>query len=474
MAGSGGAMIAIPLADGGELRVTTEAVTLRDQRYELGRIQDALQVSPEPETVALRVAGAGMVEFVPARQGDGRVALEAIYRLRPNLRPAGFEAAVALPPGFPPASAPIVAGYTSSEAYPPYPPATGYPLAQFGPSGYVPYASPHAANANGDGVTPYPRRFWDLIGAIFRLYLRRLPSWVGLGLLVGALPGAVGASLQLVLLDLQGPTAFDGLPKGTLAGQVVPASCRFTYHAPPEAVLLRDGALLAGLAIGGLLLTALATATFAVGAREALLARPVPLGASVRAGLRRLPAMLGVMVLTTLLYALALGPALACFEVALVNLSGVDLCNTSATLPPNAVVGLFLNVAGLALLVPGILIFLLLFVRLGLAPYIAATEPLGAGRALARSWRLTRGAFWRTLGIVLVMQLIAVVISSPFGGASRPPGVIILPAIAHALTAPLLAITWMALLLDLRVRHEGYAALRQEAEKSRVELPLAP
>jgi hypothetical protein len=481
MAGSGGAMVAIPLAGGGELRVSTEAVTLGERRYELGRIQDALQVSPEPETVALRVAGAGMVEFRPARQGDGRVALEAIYRLRPELRPAGFEPMGALPQGFPPVppmTPPGAAGFTPPAiAYSPYPPATGYPPTPSVPPGYgTPHAPPYGGanpNANGGEVTPYPRRFWELIAAIFQIYLRRLPAWLGLGLLVGALPGIIGVGFQLVLQDLQGPGAFDGLPAGTLGGQTLPSSCRFTYHAPTAAVLARDGALLAGLAVAGALLSALATAALATGAREALLGRPVRVGASARGGLRRWPATLGVTVLTTLLYALALGPALACLELALVNLSGVDLCNASAALPPNAVVGLFLEVAGLALIVPGILVFLLLFVRLGPAPYVAATEPVGVGRALARSWRLTRGSFWRTLGIMLVMQLTALVISAPFGAADTLPAAVILPALAHVVTAPLLAIAWTAVLLDLQVRREGYAALRWEAEKPLVEPPPA-
>lgn len=482
MTGSSGASVAIPLAGGGELRVTAEAVTLDERRYELGRIQDALQVSPEPETVALRVAGAGMVEFRPARQGDGRVALEAIYRLRPELRPAGFEPPGA-PAGLAPAPPDVAAFAPPTTAYPPYPSAGGYPPSPYGTPGYAPpgygtpYAPPYGAhpNANGGEVTPYPRRFWELIAAIFQIYLRKLPAWLGLGLLVGALPGAIGAGFQLVLLDLQGPAAFSGLQAGALGGQTLPSSCRFTYHAPAAATLARDGALLAGLAIAAAMLTSLATAALAIGAREALLGRRVRVGASVRGGLRRLPATLGVTVVTAALYALALGPALVCLELALVNLSGVDLCNASAAaLPPNAVVGLFLDVAGLALIVPGVLVFLLIFVRLGPAPYVAATEPVGAGRAIARSWRLTRGSFWRTLGVVLVTQIAALVIATPFGAADSPPAAVALPALAHAVTAPLLAITWTAVLLDLRLRREGYDALRRGGEKPGVEAPPAP
>src|SRR5689334_7400014 len=99
-------LVALPLRNGAEARVTPEGVHVGDAFYALASIQDARQVAPEPETVALRVAGTGLVEFQPARAGDGAVALEALFRLRPELRPAGF--APVLPADLPPLPAPHV------------------------------------------------------------------------------------------------------------------------------------------------------------------------------------------------------------------------------------------------------------------------------------------------------------------------------------------------------------------------------
>ena len=80
----------IPLRDGTELRVAAGGVYAGETRYGLEQIQDARQVSPDPETIGLRVQGVGLVSLVPARAGDAAVALDTLYQLRPDLRPAGW------------------------------------------------------------------------------------------------------------------------------------------------------------------------------------------------------------------------------------------------------------------------------------------------------------------------------------------------------------------------------------------------
>ena len=112
---SGGAtpLVSIPLRDGTELRIASDGVQNGSRVIELAKIQDARRVSPNPEIIALRVAGMGLLEYEPERDGDGTIALEALYQLRPDLRPVGFGA----PPG--------TAAYPG---YPQYPPAPGYPL----------------------------------------------------------------------------------------------------------------------------------------------------------------------------------------------------------------------------------------------------------------------------------------------------------------------------------------------------------
>src|SRR5262249_19986274 len=94
--------ILIPLLDGTHASVGHDGMRVGERAFVLGDIQDARQVAPDPETIALRVANERqIVELQPARPGDGSLLLEALFRLRPELRPAGFEAPATTPPGFP-------------------------------------------------------------------------------------------------------------------------------------------------------------------------------------------------------------------------------------------------------------------------------------------------------------------------------------------------------------------------------------
>src|SRR5579883_259349 len=83
-------LASILLRDGTTLQIAPDGVRAGDKVIELAKIQDARRVSPNPETIAFRVAGMGLLEYQPEREGDGATALEALYRLRPELRPAGF------------------------------------------------------------------------------------------------------------------------------------------------------------------------------------------------------------------------------------------------------------------------------------------------------------------------------------------------------------------------------------------------
>ena len=57
-------------------------------------------------------------------------------------------------------------------------------------------------------------------------------------------------------------------------------------------------------------------------------------------------------------------------------------------------------------------------VRIAVAPSVIVLERTGVFAAIARSWRLTRGSFWRTFGLLalprLIVQTVTSVISLPF------------------------------------------------------------
>jgi hypothetical protein len=122
-----------------------------------------------------------------------------------------------------------------------------------------------------------------------------------------------------------------------------------------------------------------------------------------------------------------------------------------------------------------------LWTKLSLVPSALMIERMRLSDAVRRSWTLTRGAFWRTLGIEWLVQLIvgiaAQVVSFPFAllsvfliGILAPQGdetttatiTVIVQVVGYALSAITGAIavimqsaTGTLLYLDLRMRREG-------------------
>ena len=105
------------------------------------------------------------------------------------------------------------------------------------------------------------------------------------------------------------------------------------------------------------------------------------------------------------------------------------------------------------------------FVRLMLAPYIAATEPLGPMAALRKSWEITRRQWWHIAVPIFVVGLFVAVISIPatfVQSASFGVSALFAIPLVAALTTPLAALVKVAVLYDVRLRREGYAALASE------------
>jgi len=95
-------------------------------------------------------------------------------------------------------------------------------------------------------------------------------------------------------------------------------------------------------------------------------------------------------------------------------------------------------------------------------------ERVRPSAALGRSFGLTKGYFWRVLGLVVTLQLLITVVNLGLtlgirvwllGGASTTAQVIaqgLASAISGALTTPLLATAAVALYFDLRIRREAF------------------
>jgi hypothetical protein len=115
-------------------------------------------------------------------------------------------------------------------------------------------------------------------------------------------------------------------------------------------------------------------------------------------------------------------------------------------------------------------------------------EREGPAQALARSWRLVRGSFWRVLGITvlagLIVLLTAGVLQIPFGllAAMAGGGNSLLPStggnvasilisavggvVAGAVARPISAGVAVLLYVDLRMRREGLDLVLQTAAGS--------
>src|SRR5260221_1217259 len=281
MSGWGAPEVSIPLREGAELRVGPEGVRVGDQVFSLHALHDARLVSPAPETIALRLPDERLVEDQPARPGAAAIALEAIYRLRPDLRPAGFAPLHSLPPTFPPPQPT------------PFAPPGSYPTPTAPPPGYAPYFAPNP-NALRPELTPIPRTFGQLLGAVFQLYFKHWTKWLTLALCVGIWPGLLVGTALVVGLALVGLD-----PSGGYLS-LIPSSTSSVTTPTPNPLLGQDQLVLAGLLAGSLILLLFfvpwQVATLGIAARETVVGRPLKIGPGLYGGWpRRAPLPGGVI-----------------------------------------------------------------------------------------------------------------------------------------------------------------------------------
>ncbi|WP_225753673.1 proline-rich domain-containing protein [Actinotalea sp. Marseille-Q4924] len=126
--------------------------------------------------------------------------------------------------------------------------------------------------------------------------------------------------------------------------------------------------------------------------------------------------------------------------------------------------------AGLLLVPAGVVVAVWVGVRLLLLPPALVLEGNGVVATVKRAWRLTRGSFWRVLGIYLlasvIVGLVGQVLSVPvsvIAAIAQPdvtsPGFIflttLLTGLVQAISTVFLAAVVALLYIDLRIRREG-------------------
>ncbi|WP_432536064.1 glycerophosphoryl diester phosphodiesterase membrane domain-containing protein [Kineococcus arenarius] len=197
---------------------------------------------------------------------------------------------------------------------------------------------------------------------------------------------------------------------------------------------------------------------------RAVLGRTISLGELWRVSRRRLGGLLLLAVLVTL--------ASAAGVVAV--LPGVGVLALAD--------GAAATAAGAVLLLAGVLgwvaIALWLWVKWSMATPVLLLEGLSVRRSLGRSWRLTRGSFWRTLGILLLTAVVVGVLVTAVAAPFTLVGTFLAAALSTATTEwtglvvsqgvgtlgsivgsvvgyPFLASVTALVYVDLRVRREG-------------------
>jgi hypothetical protein len=232
---------------------------------------------------------------------------------------------------------------------------------------------------------------------------------------------------------------------GVIAGQLAPIYALIKGHSPPRGggavgsmlAQLHDPTLIT-LYIVDVVLTLLFYA--AVVLREQAIITTGHAGGELATALRRIPALIGLLVLVAIGFC-------ACFV-------------------PGAIAG---GVLRALLFIAAALVLCYAVVAISCAQTILLIDDEGPASSLARSWRLTSGSFWRlsiiyTVTIVVLFALYSVIgaVAGVLAAAFAHGDVAMLSAfwqviviILGAVATPFYAALALAVLADLKVRKEG-------------------
>lgn len=381
-----------------------------------------------------------------------------------------------LPPGsdgFPPP-----AGDPGAAPYPP-------PAGASGP-GWTPY--PPSAGGWGPGWTPPPKpgliplrplTFGTLMGAPFLLIRRNPRVTIGASLLVSGIPRAIvsilssaGAALLLGRVAMAAAGYRQEISAGAVAGEILIAVLGV-------ALSLVSAAVLQGIIVSE-------TARACVGERL-----------TVRELWQRCRGRIGALIGWSLLI-------VAAFAVAVLVLAVV----IAVLIPLGVVGGILAGLTGFFGFAAIVVLAVWIGTKLALVPSAIVLERAGIRHAMRRSWALSRGSFWRVLGVIVLIALIvggvqevavapislvgtfSQILSHPteLSGAGAAAGTsLVTPAtvIAALVGAAVGAILQVAsaaapalLYLDLRMRKEGldlqlvrFVEARQTGEPARDPFP---
>ena len=185
----------------------------------------------------------------------------------------------------------------------------------------------------------------------------------------------------------------------------------------------------------------------------------------------RVWALIGQAVIIQLIFIAVLAAAIGVFLALFLGLRIPDLVDSAS--PDDAVGTILLTILGLLVLVAlvGLGMFAL-YCKLSLAPAALILENVGVFEGISRSWALTRGYFWRVVGIqilsFLIMSCASAIVTTPISmlagvlTAAAPSAQILalgmsvlLGNIVTAATLPFDSAVNALIYTDLRMRSEG-------------------
>jgi hypothetical protein len=306
-----------------------------------------------------------------------------------------------------------------------------------------------------------------ILGASFQV-MRRNPR--------ATLAPALILSVVLSIVTAVGLTAYVG------------ALTRITSAAnPDDAEAMAAGSVVVALLLGFVGVAAVVVATALLQAIIVTEVAPATLGEKLRLGqiLGRIRGRVGAIIGYTVLVILAASVAIAIFFGIVIGITVATTAGASVS-DSNSILGVVFATFGVILLgyLGAAVIALWLSTKLAFVPAALVVERLPIRAAIVRSWTLTRGYFWRVLGIQLLVsvmvgvagQIVTTPVSLlvslgstlliPTGDTVDPVaaaapiviGLIITAVVTAVVTAVGLVLqsaTASLLYLDLRMRKEG-------------------
>ena len=239
-----------------------------------------------------------------------------------------------------------------------------------------------------------PQSIGDLLTRSFQIYRARFAGLVGLAalflvpyaLISGLLAGQISASTETVMRSFQ-------------TGGPFPMGAAVSYMTS----FFLIGFL--GLVVNAAIAPAL---IYQIG--EFLHGRAISLGQSLRGGLSRFWAYMGMSIVQGIVFILVAAVVIVIVVMLVMTMiAGADLASGKG--PALGVVG-FLLIFSLAVVLISIP-WLFLAARWIAAMPALVLERRGPIESLGYSWRLTRGNTWRAIGLIVLLTILGIVLSLP-------------------------------------------------------------